>query len=147
MLNIEPWGKIHVSPLSSLTFPCLIKPPPQLFLLLVGATISQQENHYYAHTYSLSLSMMWLLRADGMSTMGIESLFSFLTRAELKGPTIRCWGVCWFSLFTGIASLRWVLLCLTDLLACGSILFSVHAEFCVFLHHHQTCVTILLLYC
>ena len=54
MLNIEPWGKGHLSPLSSLTFPCLIEPPPQLFLLLVGEAIGWQENHYYAHVCSHS---------------------------------------------------------------------------------------------
>ena len=53
MLKIEPWGKIHVSPLSSLTFPCLIQPPPLIVLLLVGASILMAEKPLCSRLHSL----------------------------------------------------------------------------------------------
>ena len=56
MLNIESWGKSHVSPLSfyhhHLSFP-----------LLVGAAICSQKDHYHAYACSHSPR-----RADGLPT-------------------------------------------------------------------------------
>ena len=59
--------------------------------LLVGAAIGWQENHYYAHACSLSTKCLGV--ADGLSTMGIESLFISLTLGGIKRFHIPLLGV------------------------------------------------------
>ena len=135
-MNLEPWGKIHVSPpylfcsfsLVSFNHHC------NCSIDQLGASICQQKDHYYTHAFSHSPR-----RANGFSTMGINSLFVFPEMSGVKRSRDSLFEVR-FSSSSPIVGLRTcsVLLCLMDLLACGSILSSVHVEFCAFSHHCQT---------
>ena len=69
MLNIESWGKSHVSPLS-------FAHHHLSFLLLVGIVICWQKYHSYTHADTRSpRRAFWV--ADGLPTREIASLSIF----------------------------------------------------------------------
>ena len=92
MLNIESWGKSHVSPLS------FAHHHLSYSIVSWGSVLLAEDHH--AHT----LSMMFLGVAVGLSTMGIEILFVSLTLGGVKRFHIPLLGVLLPSL-TPIASL------------------------------------------
>ena len=75
MLNLEPWGKGHVSPL--FCSPSLVSSNHHLSYSIVSWGSCWLAGKPLLHPHLLSLSTTCLLVADGLSTIGMESLFVF----------------------------------------------------------------------
>ena len=163
-MNLEPWGKIHVSP------PCLF-----CSFSIVSSnhhlhfSIDQLEHLFddretttpHCHSpHASTLSTMRLLDRGWPVHYPNRELFIFSRLSGVKrnhdslfeGSVLLFLTDCW-------PTNRFILLILTDcylavgssflmgLLFCSWVHPQIHAYFCVFIHHHHTYVTIFLLYC